>query len=155
EKVLAAWNGLMLGALAEAARVFGEPAWRAAAVQNADFLLASLRRPDGRLWRSWKADPGAGTGQARLDGYREDYGFMIEGLLELYQLTFETRWFVAARELADTVLAHFQDPTWGFIDTADDAEALIVRPKNVQDNAIPSGNASAVFGLLKLALYTG
>jgi uncharacterized protein len=153
EKVLAAWNGLMLAALAEAAR---DPAlgrrtelYRSAAEHNAEFLLREMRTSEGRLLRTWK------DGQAKLNGYLEDYACVIEGLLELYQTTFDEQWFVAAHDLADTMLQHYADPAGGFFDTSDDHEALVTRPKDLQDNAVPSGNAMAVTVLLKLAAFTG
>jgi uncharacterized protein len=153
EKVLAAWNGLMLAAFAEAARdrSLGERAaiYRSAAEHNAEFLLHEMRAPDGRLLRTWK------EGRAKLNGYLEDYACVIEGLLELYQTTFDERWFVAARELADTMLHHYTDPAGGFFDTSDDHEVLITRPKDLQDNAVPSGNAMAATTLLKLAAFMG
>jgi uncharacterized protein YyaL (SSP411 family) len=80
---------------------------------------------------------------------------VIEGLLTLYETTFEDRWFVAARELAETMLKHFADPSGGFFDTSDDHETLVARPKDLQDNAVPSGNALAATVLLKLAAFTG
>jgi uncharacterized protein YyaL (SSP411 family) len=153
EKILAGWNGLMLAAFAEAARAvqLGERAatYRAIAEHNADFLLREMRTTDGRLRRSWK------DGQAKLNAYLEDYACVIEGLLALYQTTFEPRWFVAARELADTLIEHFADPAGGFFDTSDDHESLVTRPKDLQDNAVPSGNAMAATVLLKLAAFTG
>ncbi|HEX7592531.1 MAG TPA: thioredoxin domain-containing protein, partial [Anaerolineae bacterium] len=102
-----------------------------------------------RLHRSWK------DGRARLNGYLEDYANLAEGLLALYETTFDAQWFVAARELADAMLAHFADPRGGFFDTSDDHEELVTRPKDVQDNAVPSGNAMAATALLKLAAFTG
>jgi uncharacterized protein YyaL (SSP411 family) len=149
DKVLAAWNGLMLAAFAEAARVFRRVDYRVIAERNANFLLAEMRDSNGRLRRSWK------QGEARLNGYLEDYANLAEGLLVLYETTFDPRWFVAARELADTVLAHFTDPQFGFFDTSDDHEKLVTRPKDVQDNAVPSGNAAAATVLLKLGAFTG
>lgn len=153
EKVLAAWNGLMLAAFAEAARdaSLGERAavYRAAAERNADFILSELRTADGRLRRTWK------DGRARLNAYLEDYAAVIEGLLELYQTTFDERWFSAARELAGVMLQHFVDPAGGFFDTSDDHETLVTRPKDLQDNALPSGNALAATVLLKLHAFTG
>ena len=149
EKVLTGWNGLMLAAFAEAARVLKREDYRAIAERNADFLLRELRGEDGRMRRSWKA------GDMRHMGYLEDYANLIEGLLALYEMTFDARWFVAARELADTMLRHFADPAGGFFDTSDDAEALVTRPKDVQDNAVPSGNAMAATALLKLGAFTG
>ena len=90
-----------------------------------------------------------------MNGYLEDYANLAEGLLALYETTFDAKWFTAARELADELLAHFTDPQGGFFDTSDDHEELVTRPKDMQDNAVPSGNAMAVTVLLKLAAYTG
>jgi uncharacterized protein len=149
EKVLTGWNGLMLAAFAEAARVLKNNAYRGVAEKNADFLLRELRAADGRLGRSWKA------GDVRHMGYLEDYANLIEGLLVLYETTFDARWFIAARELADTMLEHFADPAGGFFDASDDAEALVTRPKDLQDNAVPSGNAMGATVLLKLGAFTG
>ena len=152
DKALAAWNGLAIGALADAARLLPSPAaarYRDAAIAGADTILAGLRRPDGRLGRSWK--DGRSTGQ----GVLEDYADLADGLLALYGSTFDERWFVAARELADTVLDHFTDPAGGFFDTADDHEALVTRPKDPQDNATPSGGSMATLVLLRLAALTG
>ena len=149
EKVLTSWNGLMLAAFAEAARAFGRDDYRAVAERNADFILTDLRDSRGRLLHSWKA------GTARIGGFLEDYANLIEGLLALYQADFNERWFIAARELADTMLELFSDPRGGFFDTSREAEQLVTRPKDVQDNAVPSGNAMAATVLLKLAAYTG
>ena len=148
DKVLTSWNGLMLAAFAEAGRALDRDDYRLVAERNADFLLRDLRQENGRLLRTWKA------GEAKLNGYLEDYAYLIEGLLELYQTTFEPRWFVAAQELAETMIAHFQAPDGGFYDTSDDHETLITRPRDLQDNATPSGNAMAVTALLKLAGFT-
>jgi uncharacterized protein YyaL (SSP411 family) len=148
EKVLTSWNGLMLAAFAEAARALGRDDYQAVAARSAAFLLRELRQENGRLPHSWK------EGAARLNGYLEDYAYLIEGLIELYQTTFEPRWFVAAQELAETMIAHFQAPGGGFYDTSDDHETLITRPRDLQDNATPSGNAMAVTALLKLAGFT-
>jgi len=148
DKVLTAWNGLMLVAFAEAGRALDRDDYRLVAERSADFLSRELRQENGRLLRTWKA------GKAKLNGYLEDYAYLIEGLLELYQTTFEPRWFVAAQELAETMIAHFQAPDGGFYDTSDDHETLITRPRDLQDNATPSGNAMAVTALLKLAGFT-
>jgi uncharacterized protein YyaL (SSP411 family) len=149
DKVVTAWNGLMLGALAEAAARLERPDYLAAARANADFLLAALRSPEGRLFRTWR------QGQARLNGYLDDYSHLADGLLALYEATFEPRYFAAARDLMDFALAHFADPAGGFFDTGDDHEPLVVRPKDSQDNALPSGNAMAAQVLLRLAAFTG
>lgn len=152
DKVLTSWNGLMLAAFAEAARVLeredGSTAlaasYREVAARNAGFLLSELRTPEGRLYRTWK------DGVAGVNVYLEDHTHLIEGLLELYQTTFDPRWYVAARELAEMMIEHFRAPE-GFYDTSDDHEALIVRPRELQDNAVPSGNGMAAAALLKLA----
>jgi uncharacterized protein YyaL (SSP411 family) len=149
EKVLTAWNGLMLAAFAEAARVLGRDDYRRAAERNAAFVLEHLRTPDGRLLRTWK------DGSPKLNGYLEDYADYADGLLELYQATFDELWFVAARDLAEHILAHFAAPDGGFFDTSDDHETLVVRPRYEQDNALPSGGAAAASVLLRLAAYTG
>ncbi len=148
EKVLTSWNGLMLAPFAEAARALDRDDYREVAERNADFLLHEMRQENGRLLRTWK------EGEAKLNGYLEDYAYLIEGLLELYQTTFDARWFVAAQELAETMITHFQAPDGGFFDTSDDHETLITRPRDLQDNATPSGNAMAVTALLKLAGFT-
>jgi uncharacterized protein YyaL (SSP411 family) len=102
-----------------------------------------------RLLRSWK------DGKAQHAGTLEDYANLAEGLLTLYETTFEERFFVAARDLADGILEHFGAQDGGLYDTADDAEALIARPRGLQDNAVPSGGAMATLVLLRLAAFTG
>jgi uncharacterized protein len=149
DKVLTAWNGLAIAAFADASRVLGRPEWATAAARAAQLLLERVRSEDGRLSRSYK------DGQARQSGVLEDYANLADGLLALYEATFEERWFVAALELVDHVLAHFADPAGGFFDTSDEHESLIARPKGLQDNATPSGNAMVVRALLKLAALTG
>ena len=159
DKVLAGWNGLAIAAFAEAARalsVAGDarlaalaPGYRAAAATAADAVLAGLRTPDGRLRRSWK------DGRATADGVLEDYANLADGLLSLYEATFDERWFREAVALVDTILARFTDPAGGFFDTPDDGPRLVIRPKDVQDNATPSGNAMATSVLLRLAALTG
>ncbi len=148
EKVHVAWNGLMLAAFAEAGRVLAREDYLRAAEANADFLLSELRDAHGRLRHVWI------DGEAKVPGFLEDYSHLIEGLLALYQATFEPRWYVAAQALAGVMTAHFRADA-GFYDTADDAEDLIVRPREVQDNATPSGNAMAATVLLKLARFSG
>ncbi|MBN1200684.1 MAG: thioredoxin domain-containing protein [Anaerolineae bacterium] len=149
EKNLAAWNGMMLAVFAEAARVLGRDEYQQAAVDNAEFLLGAMSHEDGRLWRTHK------NGTSKLNAYLEDYAHVIDGLLELYQTTFERRWFVEALRLANRVLMHFRAENGGFYDTGDDHEELIVRPRSVQDNATPSGNAMIAYDLLRLTGYTG
>ncbi len=150
DKVLTAWNGIMLAAFAEAGRVLERSDYTAVAVQNAQFLQETMW-VNGRLLRTWKAGSAA-----KYNGYLEDYAYLANGLLALYQTVFDERWFVWARELADLMLTHFQDQKeGGFFDTSDDHEALLYRPKDVQDNATPSGNSMAAGVLLQLSLYTG
>jgi hypothetical protein len=149
DKVLVAWNGLALAAFAEAARALGRADYRAVAEANAAFILHQMQTAEGRLLRSWRG------GQARLNGYLEDYADFIDGLLALYEATFDARWFVEARRLADLMIAHYADPAGGFFDTSDDHETLVIRPKDLQDNATPSGNAMAASVLLRLAALTG
>jgi uncharacterized protein len=156
EKVRTSWNGLMLAAFAEAARALDHDDYRRVGEHNADFLLRELRQGNGRRLRTWKACPEGteGTGEAKLNGYLEDHSYLVEGLLELYQTTFDHRWFLTAEELTETILARFQAPDGGFYDTSDDHETLITRPRDLQDNARPSGNAMAVTALLRLASFT-
>jgi hypothetical protein len=149
DKIIASWNGLMLASLAEAARVLDRGDYAAAAVRGGEFLLKALVDESGRVKRTYK------DGQARINGTLEDYACLIDAFLELYQTTFDERWFVAARRLADSVLDHFAAPDGGFFDTSDDHETLIVRPRNVQDNAVPSGNGAIARQLVRLAAYTG
>jgi uncharacterized protein YyaL (SSP411 family) len=154
DKVLASWNGLTIAAFAEAGRTLGEPRYTEIAVQAADFVDRELRFDDGaggprRLRRSWK------DGRATAAGVLEDHTHLADGFLALYEATFDERWFAAARELAEIVLAHFADPAGGSFDTADDSERLVTRPKGLQDNALPSGNAMAACVLVRLAALTG
>ena len=151
DKVLTSWNGLMLAALAEAGQAFGRPDYMEAAKSNAEFLHRTMRGESGRLFRTWKA--GA---DAKYNAYLEDYAFLADGLLALYQATFEPRWFDWARELAEMMLTHFRDSdNQGFFDTSNDHEELIHRPKDLQDNAVPSGSSVAATVLLQLSLLTG
>ena len=146
EKVLAAWNGLMLRAFALAASITGREEYRRVAEKNASFLLEKLM-VDGRLRRSYK------DGQARFNGYLEDYACVADGLVALYEATFETRWLKEAGALADAVLDLFwEDAEGAFYDTAADHEELVTRPRDVYDNATPSGNSVAVDVFLKLSV---
>ncbi|HRQ24876.1 MAG TPA: thioredoxin domain-containing protein, partial [Anaerolineales bacterium] len=170
DKILTAWNGLMLAAVAEASRVItSEPKQPPAsqdeiassgyrlprndryynlATRNAEFLLANLR-VDGKLRRSWRG------GNVTSEVFLEDYAALILGLLELYQTDFKDKWFAAAKELADDMIEKFSDPEGGFYDTPHDGEPLLIRPKDIQDNATPCGNSLACEALLKLAEFSG
>ncbi len=151
DKVLTVWNGLMLATIAEAARIFENTEegkrYYIMATRSADFLLTSLR-PEGQLKRSWR------DGTVTEEVFLEDYAAFILGLLELYQTDFNNRWFTAAIALADELIERFSDPEGGFFDTPINAERLVIRPKDLQDNATPSGNALACEALLKLAALT-
>jgi len=148
DKTLAAWNGLMLTAFAEAANILGRDDYREIAIRNAEFLTTQLMK-DGRLLRTYNA------GRAKLNGYLEDYAYVIEGLLTVYEATFELRFFTQARGLADTMIRRFWDEeNGGFYFTSSDHEELITRTKDYLDNATPSGNSVAVMALLKLGLLT-
>jgi uncharacterized protein YyaL (SSP411 family) len=157
DKALAAWNGLAIAALADAARLLSFTAdgnaaadrYRSAAERAAHTIVDGLLGADGRLGRSWK--DGRSTGQ----GVLEDYANLADGLLALYEATFDEHWFATARGLADAILERFADPEGGFFDTATDHERLVTRPKDIQDNATPSGGAMATHVLLRLAALTG
>jgi uncharacterized protein YyaL (SSP411 family) len=149
EKILTAWNGLMLRSFADASRAFDRKDYLEIATRNADFLLTHLRR-EGRLLRTHK------NGVSKLNGYLEDYAYVIDGMLSLYEASFELRWFETARDLAETMIAQFWDEdAGGFYFTSADHETLITRSKDFYDNATPAGNSVAAAALVRLALFTG
>jgi uncharacterized protein YyaL (SSP411 family) len=149
DKIVTAWNGLALRALAEADTVLGVSAYRDAAIRIAEFLTGPAM-PDGRLVRSWRRDRPGGP------AYADDYGAAALGLYALYQTTGDERWFLAAERLVSTLVDQFADlEGGGFFATASDAEQLIARPKNLQDNPTPSDNALAAEALLTHSAYTG
>jgi len=149
DKVLASWNGLMIGAMAEGARVLGEGRWLQAAEHAADFLLTTLRAADGRLLHSYRA------GVAHLNGYLEDYAFLGGGLLDLYEAGGRGRWLQEARALAERMLAEFADHESGFFNTSTGHEQLLLRPREGHDGAVPSANAAAAHLLARLAAHDG
>src|SRR3954451_14767472 len=150
DKRLTSWNALMISALAEAGAVLERDDYLEAAATGGAFVLDRLRDPDGRLLRTYK------DGEAKLNAYLEDHAFLLEALLTLYEATFDPRWFRAARELADTMIARFADEDrGGFFETASDHEQLVARRKDLEDHPIPAGNSSAAYGLLRLAALTG
>ena len=149
DKVLASWNGLMLRAFAEAAAALNNEKYLNAAIANAEFLVNTMK-PDGRLLRTYRG------GQAKLLGYLEDYAFVADGLLALYEATFQQRWLDEAVSLADSMVDLFWDENAGaFYDTGIDHESLVVRPRDVFDNAQPCGGSVASDLLLRLAVITG
>jgi uncharacterized protein YyaL (SSP411 family) len=144
DKILASWNGLMLRGVAEAARAFDDAELRALAVRNGEFLFRELIRGD-QVLRSYK------KGVAKIAGFLEDYAAVALGALAVYELTFDRLWLDRARRLADEILARFwDDEAHALFDTAADAESLVTRPRDVTDNATPSGTSLAIELLLKL-----
>ena len=149
DKQLTSWNALMVAGLAHAGRVMQRPDWVAEAHAALDFLRANLWR-DGRLFASYK------RGEARLNAYLDDYAFLLDALLETLQAGFREQDLAWAREIADALLAHFEDAdAGGFFFTSHDHEALINRPKPGYDNATPSGNGVAAFALQRLGHLVG
>jgi hypothetical protein len=150
DKRLTSWNALMISALAEAGAVLERPDYLDVAAACAEFVLSELRGEDGRLLRTWK------DGRGRLNAYLEDHAFLLEALLTLYESSFDPRWFAAAREIAGAMIERFaDDERGGFFETSSDHERLVARRKDLEDHPIPSGNASAAYGLLRLAALTG
>jgi len=149
DKILTSWNGLMLASLAEGARALKRDDYLLAALRAGEFLRDQMLDERGRLYRTHK------DGRSKLNAYLEDYANLIDALLELYQSTFDASWFALARQLADVALERFRSDDGGFYDTSDDHETLIVRPRNLQDNVTPSGNAMMAKQLLRLAACTG
>ncbi len=148
DKVLVSWNCLALQAFSEAARYLQRPDYQAAAQRNAVFLTTRLLTGEG-LQHTWRA------GQARQPAFLEDYAALILALLSLYQTGQDNHWFSIAASLARQMVDKFADAAGGFFNTSRDQAALIVRPKDLQDNAIPSGNALACMALLQMAAFTG
>lgn len=149
DKILTDWNGLMIAALSKGAQAFNEPSYTEAARRAADFLLKNMRKPDGRLLHRYR------DGQADIAGNLDDYAFLIWGLIELYESTFDVGYLQAAISLNSDLIKHFwDDKGGGFYFTADDGENLIVRQKEIYDGAIPSGNSVAMLNLLQLGRIT-
>ena len=149
EKVITAWNGLMLEAFAEAAAVLERADYREAAERSAEFLLGSLMK-DGLLLHVYK------DGSAKHVGFLDDYAYVVSALLTLYETTGALRWLEAARALADKMVEEFWDEEGGgFFYNGRSGEKLIVRNKDYFDNAKPSGNSVAAESLLRLSVLTG
>ncbi|WP_422126503.1 thioredoxin domain-containing protein [Thioalkalivibrio sulfidiphilus] len=149
DKILTSWNALMIRGLAVAARHLGRSEWVDAASRALDFIRAQLWR-DGRLLATYK------NGSARLSAYLDDHAYLLDALLELLQVRWRTEDLVFAREIAEILLAHFEDSEHGgFFFTADDHEALIQRPKTFADEAMPSGNGVAALALNRLGHLLG
>jgi uncharacterized protein YyaL (SSP411 family) len=149
EKILTAWNGLMMASFAEAGVILDRPDYTDAARRNAEFVFTKLSR-DGSLLRTWK------DGRAKFNAYLEDYAFLAEGLVTLFETTGELRWLKEAVALTDRMIEEFWDDESGaFFFTGKSHETLIVRSKDYFDNATPSGNSVATMVLLRLATLTG
>ncbi|PYS25154.1 MAG: thioredoxin domain-containing protein [Acidobacteria bacterium] len=149
EKVLTAWNGLMLTSFAEGSAIFDRSDYANVARANARFLLSNLQR-NGLLLRTYK------DGEAKLNGYLEDYACLIDGLISLYEATGEIEWIENATSLSEKMIEQFwDDEAGGFFFTGNSHEQLIVRSKEWLDNATPSGNSIATLSLLRLSLLTG
>jgi uncharacterized protein len=149
DKILAGWNGLMVRALADGARAFGDARWRAEAVRHGEFLFLQLVR-DGRVMRVHK------DGVTKGSGFLEDYAAVALAALSLYELTLDERWLARARALSESPVRWFwDDAIGGFFDTAHDAESLIARPRELTDNAVPAGNSVAAELLLRLGDLMG
>ena len=150
DKVLTSWNGLMLRACAEAGAALQRPDYLDVARNNAAFLLENMRDGNGRILRTWR------NGEAKLLGYLEDYACLADGLLSLHEATLETRWLQEAVAVADGMNALFwDDAVGGFYDTGSDHEQLVIRPRDVFDNAQPCGSSVAADVLLRLGVITG
>jgi uncharacterized protein YyaL (SSP411 family) len=150
DKRLTSWNALMISALAETGAVRGRQDYLDAAIECASFILDELRGPDGHLMRTWK------DGQARIGGFLEDYAFLLEALITLYESSLDPRFYHEAVRTADELIERFGDRTQGgFFTTAADGSELPVRRKDLEDSPIPSGNSAAAFGLLRLSLLSG
>jgi uncharacterized protein YyaL (SSP411 family) len=148
-KILAAWNALAVRALAEAGRSFNRPEYVKAASEAADFVLDDMS-PDGKLVRSFDNGPG------EVPAFLEDYAYMVEALITLYEASFDSARLAQARRLAGEMIELFQDRPSGLLFDAQGGDgSLIVRPRNLFDNPVPSGNSAAAFGLLRLEAITG
>ena len=148
DKILTDWNALMIAALAKAAQVFDDPGYLAAAKKALSFVLANLRRPDGRLLHRYR------NGEAGITATLDDYAFMLRALLEVYEASFSPGYLRTAVELSRDLVAHYRDrDRGGFFFSPDDGDAP-VRQKGVYDGAIPSGNSVAMYAIFALGRMT-
>lgn len=154
DKILTSWNALMMKAFAEAGAVFQNSEWVEVAKKNAELLLNSIRDDEGRLLHTWKAT-GDSQGEARILGYLDDHAYLVDALISLYESTFDSEYLKHAREFADAMIERFWDRDWKvFYDTSMEHSKLIVRPRDVLDNAVPSGGAVAASALYKLGVLS-
>ncbi|MCZ6698466.1 MAG: thioredoxin domain-containing protein [Planctomycetota bacterium] len=146
DKILASWNGLMIASMARGSRILEQPKYAEAAAKAADFILTRMV-VNGQLQRTYR------KGKTHTPGYLDDYAFMIEGLLNLYEATFQVRWLDQALKLNDVVQQHFRDTQHGgFFFTDDRAEPVLARAKEATDSAVPSGNSVHLMNLLRLSI---
>jgi len=149
DKVLTAWNGLMVGALAEGYRVLRDRLYLEAATRAADFVLGRLRNDDGRLLRAFRA------GRAHLDGYLEDHAHLADALVDLYEAGGEARFLDEALALSEQIRSRFAAPDGGFLSTGSGHEKLILRHREGHDGAVPNANAIAAQVLVRLSRHLG
>jgi uncharacterized protein YyaL (SSP411 family) len=147
DKILTAWNGLMIAAMAEGYRVLRDVRYLESARRAADFLLSRLRSGDGGLLRTYRA------GKAHIPGFLEDYAFLADGLVTLYEASGEMRWLEAALDFGERIVRDFAEAEGGFFQTSISHEALIARTREGHDGAIPSANAVAARALSRLARH--
>ena len=161
DKILTSWNALMLKAFAEAGAVFENKDWIAVAEKNARLLLDQVKDSDGRLLHTWKATADTENGddaggEARILGYLDDHAYLIDALITLYEATFDYSYINEAQSLADQMIERFWDRDWEvFYDTSMEHSKLLVRPRDLLDNAVPSGGSIAAIALLRLSVFTG
>jgi uncharacterized protein YyaL (SSP411 family) len=149
DKVLTSWNGLMIAALAKAGRVIGEPQYIEAATKAVDFIISTMISSEGRLLRRYR------DGDASIIGFLDDHAFLVWGLLEMYETTFDVRFLELAIEYNDAMIRLFwDDAAGGFFFTGEDQEEILVRGKEVYDGALPSANSVALYNLLRLSKLT-
>jgi uncharacterized protein YyaL (SSP411 family) len=154
-KVLTAWNGQMIAGATLAGQALDDKSAVASAVRAADFVLKNLKTADGRLLRTWGAAPGQ-KAEARLNGYLDDYAYLVHGLLCLHDVTGEKRWLEEAKALTDTMVKYHEDPKDGaFFYTSNDHEKLFARSKDQHDGVQPSANSMAARNLVQLWTKTG
>ena len=149
DKILISWNALAISSFARAANLLNEKKYYQAAVRATQFIFEKMKKPDGRLHHTWR------NGTAKIDGYLDDYSYLINALLDLYDADFDKKWIAKSVTLAEAMIEIFGDQDGGFFFTASDQEQLIARMKSYQDSSVPSGNSMAALGLLRLGRMTG
>ncbi|MCE9636522.1 MAG: thioredoxin domain-containing protein [Planctomycetes bacterium] len=149
DKVLADWNGLMIGALARAATAFGDETYAKEAARAADFVLATMREADGHLLHRWR------KGDAAIPAFLEDHAFLAIGLADLYEATFDAKYLAAARDLCREIVTEFRDPDGAFRLASRRGEKQIASTRELYDGALPSGNSAAAYALVRVGSATG